>query len=89
MATLPFAGFAKAKAPAKGAAKSPAVAAEAAARSEPALKPEEYPDWVSDLVVSGKTLGELKRTEESVRTLLEVLTPVSSLTNFTTCNTMS
>ena len=67
------AGFAKAaKAPAKGVAKTTTASVEAAARVEPALKPEEYPDWTANLVTPGKTLGELKRTEESARSLLEV-----------------
>lgn len=68
------AGFAKAvKVPAKGVAKTTTVSVEAAARAEPALEPEEYPDWTANLVTPGKTLGELKRTEESTRSFLEVL----------------
>lgn len=69
-----LAGFAKAaKVPAKGVAKTTTVSVEAAARAEPALKPEEYPDWTANLVTPGKTLGELKRTEDSARSFLEVM----------------
>lgn len=68
------AGFAKAaKGPAgKGAVSESSGPVEAAARAEPALKPEEYPDWVSGLVHPGKTLGELKRIEEDELSQAEV-----------------
>ena len=46
---------------------------EAASTSESEAKPAvDYPDWVAGLTKPGKTLGELRRTSEDDRTMVDV-----------------
>lgn len=45
---------------------------EAASTSESEAKPAvDYPDWVAGLTKPGKTLGELRRTSEDDRTMVD------------------